>query len=244
MLGNGTFILAVQTGALAVAAVLSSLYPVTTVILASVFLHERVTRVARRRDRAGRRGHRLHRGGLGRLIRSSDACAQADALDLVRVVGGRRPRAKPSSARMGSGPSRAARSRSRWRRTTASSTVRGVRAAFRARTVAAGRSSTMAIGRHAGRRRPPEQRSTCRRLDVGRVDDGQPARGEPPLELAVESPEGRARRALVGFVARDERADSVGRQDLRRRRNDAPRRWTCRSRPHRRARPGSDPGGR
>jgi drug/metabolite transporter (DMT)-like permease len=44
MLGNGMFILAVQAGALAVAAVLSSLYPVTTVILATVLLHERVTR--------------------------------------------------------------------------------------------------------------------------------------------------------------------------------------------------------
>lgn len=44
MAGNGAFILAVQAGALAVAAVLSSLYPVTTVILASVFLGERVTR--------------------------------------------------------------------------------------------------------------------------------------------------------------------------------------------------------
>lgn len=44
MLGNGAFILAVQAGALAVAAVLSSLYPVTTVVLASVFLGERVTR--------------------------------------------------------------------------------------------------------------------------------------------------------------------------------------------------------
>jgi len=44
MAGNGAFILAVQTGALAVAAVLSSLYPVTTVVLASVLLHERVTR--------------------------------------------------------------------------------------------------------------------------------------------------------------------------------------------------------
>jgi EamA-like transporter family. len=34
----------VQAGSVAVAAVLSSLYPVTTVVLASVFLGERVTR--------------------------------------------------------------------------------------------------------------------------------------------------------------------------------------------------------
>ena len=44
MVGNGAFILAVQAGALAVAAVLSSLYPVTTVVLATIFLHEKVTR--------------------------------------------------------------------------------------------------------------------------------------------------------------------------------------------------------
>lgn len=44
MAGNSFYLLAVQTGALAVASVLSALYPVTTIILATVVLHERVTR--------------------------------------------------------------------------------------------------------------------------------------------------------------------------------------------------------
>jgi drug/metabolite transporter (DMT)-like permease len=44
MLGNVAFLTAAQVGALAVATILSSLYPVTTVLLALGFLHERVTR--------------------------------------------------------------------------------------------------------------------------------------------------------------------------------------------------------
>ena len=44
MAGNGLYLLAVQSGALAVASVLSALYPVVTVILAAAVLRERVTR--------------------------------------------------------------------------------------------------------------------------------------------------------------------------------------------------------
>ena len=59
MTGNACYMLGVQAGALAVASVLSSLYPVMTVILAAVLLHERVTAAPRRRHRPGRRRDRL-----------------------------------------------------------------------------------------------------------------------------------------------------------------------------------------
>jgi drug/metabolite transporter (DMT)-like permease len=45
MAGNGAYILSIQAGSLAVASVLSSLYPVTTVILATIILREQVSRI-------------------------------------------------------------------------------------------------------------------------------------------------------------------------------------------------------
>lgn len=45
LLGNGAYVAATQSGALAVAAVLSSLYPVVTVLLATLVLHERLGRL-------------------------------------------------------------------------------------------------------------------------------------------------------------------------------------------------------
>jgi drug/metabolite transporter (DMT)-like permease len=45
LLGSGAYVAATQSGALAVAAVLSSLYPVVTVLLATFILHERLGRL-------------------------------------------------------------------------------------------------------------------------------------------------------------------------------------------------------
>ena len=44
MAGNGAYIVAIQAGSLAVASVLSALYPVATVVLAALILRERMTR--------------------------------------------------------------------------------------------------------------------------------------------------------------------------------------------------------
>lgn len=43
IVGNGAFILAVQRGSLAIVAVIASMFPATTVVLARVFFHEKLT---------------------------------------------------------------------------------------------------------------------------------------------------------------------------------------------------------
>ena len=81
LLGNGAYVAATQTGALAVAAVLSSLYPVVTVLLATFVLKERLGRLhairdpsCRCRDRDDRRRFRRlgWRSGLDRSGRDRD----------------------------------------------------------------------------------------------------------------------------------------------------------------------------
>jgi drug/metabolite transporter (DMT)-like permease len=62
MSGNSLYVLAVQAGALAVASVLASMYPVATVLLAVVFLRERI--------------HRDHWVGIG-LAAAAIACIGA-----------------------------------------------------------------------------------------------------------------------------------------------------------------------
>ena len=64
MAGNVAYLLAVQTGLLAVASVLSALYPVVTVILAAVVLRERMTRDHAVGIVLAGRGHRVHRRRL------------------------------------------------------------------------------------------------------------------------------------------------------------------------------------
>ena len=68
MSGNAFFILARQAGQLATAAALSSLYPVTTVILAAAFLRERITVVHAIGHRGGGGRHRPHHDRVDRLI--------------------------------------------------------------------------------------------------------------------------------------------------------------------------------
>ena len=62
MTATGAFILAVQTGSLAVASIVSALYPVVTVLLAAMSCANG-SAVARRRDRSRDAGHRPDRCG-------------------------------------------------------------------------------------------------------------------------------------------------------------------------------------
>jgi hypothetical protein len=65
-------------------------------------------------------------------------------------------------------------------------------------------------GRHARQGCPDKEGPPSGRLDVGRIDDGEPPSGQPLLQLAMEDRERQPRRTLVGGVARDRLAKRVG----------------------------------
>ncbi len=54
-----------------------------------------------------------------------------------------------------------------------------------------------------------QERAPCRCLDARRIDDRGVSLREAPIEVVVKPPEGRARGALVGLVARDDRPVAV-----------------------------------
>jgi len=68
--------------------------------------------------------------------------------------------------------------------------------------------------RHACAGRPLEERPSRRSLDIRRVDNDQPAGGQPLLQLAMEDRERQPRRSLVRGVTGDRLAIRVGREDL------------------------------
>jgi hypothetical protein len=56
-------------------------------------------------------------------------------------------------------------------------------------------------GRHARRGRPRKESLPSGRLDVGRVDDGEPPSGQPLLQLAMKDRKCQPRGSLVRGVA-------------------------------------------
>lgn len=69
-------------------------------------------------------------------------------------------------------------------------------------------------GGDTGRRRATDEGLSCRTLDVRCVHDRQEAVSESSLEGSVKATERGTRRALIGFVAGDQRPVGVGREDL------------------------------
>ena len=101
-----------------------------------------------------------------------------------------------------------------WLRTTCGPKSRSGRSRFRSWQSRSGRSNTIAHGRQWYSRASSTSGLPRLRLDVRRVDDRQPARGQPLARDEVERPRRRRSSRLVVLVVRDERPAEVGREHL------------------------------
>ena len=210
MAGNAGYIAAVQTGALAIASVVSGLYPVTTVVLAATFLHERVTRshavgivLASRRDRADRRS------GAPSAVRL-----------VVRSGASPRPRASPRTT-TASSPSAASAPvvDRRPDRGEVAPDHRRVDDPLGPRRVpcqdhGGGQVQHERRDRDAGGAGTDEPGRSRAPLEVRGVEDGQAAGQQPGRQLAMEPLEGGPRDALVGGIAGDPGPERVRGEDL------------------------------
>ena len=192
--GNGFYLVAVQTGQLAIASVLSAMYPVVTVVLAAVVLREPVTR-----DHTVGivlAGAAIALIGSGRLVAWRPALGSpsrpAQTLDGELRDFDRRAqdddRSNPSA--QDGPPSTVSRTAARWRSMTPASTTRG-RPVFCSRTSSAWRSRTTAIAGMSLERPPREQRPTVGAAGFVASTTVSRALGQPPGHGPMEDPEGR-----------------------------------------------------
>ena len=161
---NALFALASRHGLLSLVSVLGSLYPVMTIVLAYVVLHERLTRIqlARRRDGARRR-----RRAERRVVHASGGgVARRQAPDLLAVA--RRPEL-PAHGRADDPPRRGGRGRAR--------ALAAVGAADRRRGARPRRPAVRRRGRLRRRARCSRRRSSCSSSSTSRATTPTPIVG-------------------------------------------------------------------